>query len=276
MAIVASAQAALDVAATAVAARLLRRAIHSEILTQGDIIMQPLPAAQTKWLMVQTVAVLINFLISDSIFMYRCYVIWGFKKKPIILPALLMVSTLGELKLAPRNVYAFLSHFTVVSVLDVARMDSQVGTIILAAITNLVITVLTAGRILWIQRAASHVALGRTIRGRYTRAIVIILESGASYCAVSIFLAISTSLNGEIYSIAAGIGPRMTNILPTLTLVYLGFRNIKETPATDLESPVVFRRPSNQHIPSRSVRLHRRSSWPVVLDIWKEQDKEGP
>ncbi|KAF8146404.1 hypothetical protein K438DRAFT_509683 [Mycena galopus ATCC 62051] len=188
--------------------------------------------------------------------MYRCYVIWGFKKKPIILPALLMVSSL------------------VVGILDAARMDSQVGAIILAAITNLAITALTAGRILWIRRAASHVALDRTIRGRYTRTIVVILESGASYCVVSIFLAISTSLNGEIFSIAAGIGPRMTNILPTLTLVYLGFRNIKETPATDQESRVVFRCPSNQHMPSRSVRLRRRSSWPVVLDIRKERDKE--
>lgn len=59
-------------------------------------------------------------------------------------------------------------------------------TITLGATTNLVLTALTgnflvcggavltfssAGRILWIQRAASHVALDSTTRGRYTRAV---------------------------------------------------------------------------------------------------------
>ncbi|KAF8146396.1 hypothetical protein K438DRAFT_1869616 [Mycena galopus ATCC 62051] len=194
-------------------------------------------------------------LISDSIFMYRCYVIWDSQTRPLILPVLLMLSTL------------------VVEILGLPGTSgyAEGPTLILAAATNLVITAFTAGRILYIQRAASHVALDHQIRGRYTRAVVMILESGAINCVVAISLAITSFLNGEIFSIASAVGPRVLNIIPTFTLVYIGLSNMQHSPPADEDSRDCFNRPSTRHTPSYSVR---RSSWPVVLDIKMEYDDE--
>ncbi|KAF8146412.1 hypothetical protein K438DRAFT_1781033 [Mycena galopus ATCC 62051] len=134
-----------------------------------------------------------------------------------------------------------------------------------------------AGRIWWIQRAASHVALDNTICGRYHRATVIILESGAVYCLLAIFQIINYSLspNGLAFSIGIGITQQLSNIIPTFTLVYIGLKNMSDNSSAHLENNIiVLSKLANGHLPSRSrahTVLHRCSSWPV-LDI----KMEGP
>ncbi|KAJ7330414.1 hypothetical protein DFH08DRAFT_1022649 [Mycena albidolilacea] len=205
---------ALDVVVTAKATRLLQQMVHSTTPSVPVLPSVELTQPIFKLLIAQVIT-----LISFSV--YRCYVIWGSKKKPIILPALLVLST-----------------FVVVIVgYTTNKMNTHIRLlIILVAATNLVLTALTADRILWIQRAASHVGLDSTIRARYTRAIAVILESGALYCAVAIFLLISALLNDEIFSIGWGIGQQLMNIIPTFTLVYVGRKNMRENPSADLES----------------------------------------
>jgi hypothetical protein len=113
---------------------------------------------------------------------------------------------------------------------------------VLAAATNLVLTALTgksvssnvniqlkarsAGRILWIRHAASHVGLDCTIRSRYNTTIGLMydyifyclispdmtsrLESGAIYCLAVIFLVVAVSLNDlEFYYIGLGIAEQL-------------------------------------------------------------------
>ncbi|KAJ7888682.1 hypothetical protein B0H14DRAFT_1193707 [Mycena olivaceomarginata] len=169
--------------------------------------------------------------------LYRCYVIWGFQKKPIILPMLLIASTLVAVILSSLNKAIAVGKITTI-------------TTILAAATHVILTSLTAGRILWIQRAASHVALDSSVRGRYTTAIVIILESGAIYCAAAIFLVVSVSVNEVVFSIGFGIGQQVMNIVPTFTLVYIGLKNMRENQPADLESGSKV---------SPNTRLHARS-----------------
>ncbi|KAJ7888667.1 hypothetical protein B0H14DRAFT_2693405 [Mycena olivaceomarginata] len=221
MAAVGSTQMALDVVVTAQAARLLQQMVHSTTPSVTVLPSVELTRPIFKLLIAQVFTLVMNNLITDFIFLYRCYVIWGYKKKPIILPALLVLST-----------------FVVVNVsYTTNKMNTHIRLlIILVAATNLVLTALTAGRILWIQRAASHVGLDSTIRARYTRAIAVILESGALYCAVAIFLLISALLNDEIFSIGWGIGQQLMNIIPTFTLLYIGRKNMRENPSADLES----------------------------------------
>ncbi|KAJ7847731.1 hypothetical protein B0H14DRAFT_3453606 [Mycena olivaceomarginata] len=75
-------------------------------------------------------------------------------------------------------------------------------------------TALTAGRILWIRRAASRVGLDTKVRGRYSTAMRIVLESGAIACMAAIIMAITVSLpDKELYDIMFGIGQQAIQLM---------------------------------------------------------------
>ncbi|KAK7007383.1 hypothetical protein R3P38DRAFT_3030074 [Favolaschia claudopus] len=138
----------------------------------------------------------VNNFITDCIFMYRCYVIWSYKMKPIILPAFLLVLTLG------------IGCYTSVVGPD---MLADVAPYILAAATNLCLTALTAGRILWVLRTASATPFpdSPTPR-RYKIALGVILESGAVYFLVSLILAFSFSMDVGLFPITWAIAMQLT------------------------------------------------------------------
>ncbi|KAJ7929670.1 hypothetical protein B0H13DRAFT_2310307 [Mycena leptocephala] len=128
--------------------------------------------------------------IAQTAVLYRCYVIWGFRRKVIIVPALLMVSTF---------VMGILGATIFIDVVTRQMIVSP------AAATNLVLTALTGK-----SRAASHVGLDRTLRSRYNTAIRLIIESGAIYCITAIFLVITAALyDEEIYNAGSGIAQQL-------------------------------------------------------------------
>ncbi|KAJ6510955.1 hypothetical protein C8R45DRAFT_1089080 [Mycena sanguinolenta] len=229
VAVLASTQMALDVAVAAAAARVLQQSVHSEseILLREEHRMMRLAHAQGYMFGINNSSTpLIVFPPFDMnsflpFQLYRCYVIWGSRKTPLIFPTLLMLANL------------------IAAILGTASKVPVTISFVLSVVTNLVLTVSTAGRILWIQRAASHVALDRTVRGRYRRAVVIILESGAVYCALAIILIISfTSDDKMLLNVSYGMGHQLMNIIPTFTLVYIGLQKITDTnsraPNTDV------------------------------------------
>ncbi|KAJ7798211.1 hypothetical protein B0H13DRAFT_1933775 [Mycena leptocephala] len=188
---------AVIIAQTVVAARLVQRIVHVQVLNEHESIF-----GFSVWTTKGAVIIFINK------WLYRCYVIWGFRKKIVIVPVLLMLSTFvtGIMGAAAQPL----------NVSDVRISGS------LAVATNLF---LTAGRIIWIRRAASHVGLDNTVRNRYTTAIGMMyglvlyplppdmtsrLESGAIYCLASIFLLVTISRNDpRIFDIAIGIGQQL-------------------------------------------------------------------
>ncbi|KAJ7929729.1 hypothetical protein B0H13DRAFT_2538763 [Mycena leptocephala] len=186
MAVLGTAQMAVVIAQAVVAARLVQQVVHSQVLKEHK--------SQSNVLVLTTIrefGFFINNFVTDSLFLYRCYVIWGFQTKIVIVPALLMLST-------------FVMGIVRATALNGAVEDVIQITFGLAAATNLAGS---AGRILWIRRAALHVGLDRTLCSRYTTAIGIILESGAIYCIAAIFLVITVSLHDpEIFNIGIGIG----------------------------------------------------------------------
>ncbi|KAJ7932985.1 hypothetical protein B0H13DRAFT_1856595 [Mycena leptocephala] len=216
MAVLGTAQMAVTIAQTVVEAHFVQRVVHAQVLNELESlrvlqIMRNVIFATNKW---------VNLISIGSIrtqpsyqlhnrsllrWLYRCYVIWGFNKKILTVPALLTLFTLA-VGIVVGIVESATGKFISIS-------DLQI-TLSLAAATNLVLTAFTgksiystvyiqcskppsAGRILWIQRAASHVGLDRTLRSRYNMAIGIILESGAIYCITAIFLVITVSLYDE-------------------------------------------------------------------------------
>ncbi|KAK7028512.1 hypothetical protein R3P38DRAFT_2936881 [Favolaschia claudopus] len=148
----------------------------------------------------------LNNLTTDFLYLYRCYVIWGYQKRILVLPATFMLATFA------------------VGIWDVQDSSLQAQQIMfcLAVLTNLTLTTLTAGRILWIGRMTPHIIPDNTYRARCKRAINIILESGGLYCAGVGFLLITASIKSQMaYLVGVMLSVPIMNILPTFTIVYV-------------------------------------------------------
>ncbi|KAF7333379.1 hypothetical protein MVEN_02353600 [Mycena venus] len=193
MAVIGTAQMALSIAETVITARFVQQLVHAHELERPVLnnLVKPIVTAEI-------VISAINNFVTDTFFLYRCYVIWNFQRKILFFPALLILTAfVVEIWISTKQ----------------GLIDPQVG-YSLGVATNLVLTTLTgntdsAGRILWIRRAASHLGLNN-LRTRYNRAIEIILESGAIYCITVIYLAITSSIhNQEVYSIGLGFGENL-------------------------------------------------------------------
>ncbi|KAJ7635524.1 hypothetical protein DFH06DRAFT_1336545 [Mycena polygramma] len=126
-------------------------------------------ATENALTIAQNVLFPVNNLVADSLFLYRCYTLWGARWKVVLVPGFLMLSTfaVGCVAAAPS-----LS----------SDADFQRSPYILATATNLVLMLLTAGRIWWIRRVTLHVGSDSKIRQeRYSSVIAMILKSGALY-----------------------------------------------------------------------------------------------
>ncbi|KAJ7207901.1 hypothetical protein GGX14DRAFT_114489 [Mycena pura] len=165
------------------------------------------------WLYKAEAGVLIfNNLVTDLLFLYRCYKIWGPRKKVVIFPAILVLSatalTFVQPPLELRAVY-------------------RRGLYAMFTVTSLVLMGLTAGRIWWMQREASHVQIDVDDIFR-NRPIVLILESGALYC-VCVILLMIFSPNQFAYQILLSVTSQI-NIAPTLIVVRVGLgHNIQDS-----------------------------------------------
>ncbi|KAJ7239100.1 hypothetical protein C8J57DRAFT_1727449 [Mycena rebaudengoi] len=158
----------------------------------------------------------INNLVTDSLFLYRCYMIWGSQWKVIVFPGLLVVSTFVAGCVTGPNVQLF-----------------QQTPYIMAAITNLVLLLLTAGRIWWIRRDARHIGT-TALKDRYSKIIAMILESGAIYCVFTILLIITYPL-GFSYAVLQAIAMHGVNIVPTLIIVWVGLGKHTQPTLKNLE-----------------------------------------
>ncbi|KAJ7230985.1 hypothetical protein B0H12DRAFT_219946 [Mycena haematopus] len=195
---------ALTISQAVESARSVEHLLHAQISN---------PPVLTALNTAQMVLVAMNNFVTDSLYLYRCYVIWGYRWKILlILPGLFMLSSfaLGIWTATGKSI-----------------INSQIVFSLVVA-TNVVLTALTASRLLWIRRTTSSVNVKNVFRARCNRAICIILESGAIYCVAGIFLIITHSLNApEAYSIELGFGSQLINIIPTFTLVYVGLSDSK-------------------------------------------------
>ncbi|KAF8147550.1 hypothetical protein K438DRAFT_1867560, partial [Mycena galopus ATCC 62051] len=188
-------------------------------------------------------------VVTDLLFLYRCYIIWGSNKKVLILPALCILATVVL------NVVVCLKNSEGGYLIDTrAPFFMTLG-------TNLLLMCLTAGRI-WYKGREMHAILGPSFLKKYNSALALILESGTLYCfCLILWVASLTILNatGEFAAVFAGItGGLVTqtvNIAPTLILVRVGMGQDRIQGST----PVSGRLPSG---PGGSIRFRV----PVNLD----------
>ncbi|KAJ7676618.1 hypothetical protein DFH06DRAFT_611642 [Mycena polygramma] len=136
--------------------------------------------------------------------MYRCYMIWGSKWKVVAVPSLLMVTTFAI------GCMSSIPGFTF----------NQLAPYICATVTNLVLMVLTAGRIWWVRRDALPAGADDRLRKCYSSIIVMILESGAVYCVGTILLIVTSPM--AQYPLVEAVAVHLVNIVPTVIIVRVG------------------------------------------------------
>ncbi|KAJ7036404.1 hypothetical protein C8F04DRAFT_1394271 [Mycena alexandri] len=148
-------------------------------------------------------------LVTDLLFLYRCFVIWGARRGILVLPGMFIFATVA---------------------------------VSMAGVTNTLLMFLTAGRIWYIRRESKALSC-QSFQKRYATAIAIVLESGVLYSLCVIIYVISTSIKTESASetIFNGVAWSMVqigvNIAPTLILVRVGMgRSTENTPPPTLGS----------------------------------------
>ncbi|KAJ7452655.1 hypothetical protein FB451DRAFT_1282777 [Mycena latifolia] len=228
-------QVALRISTTAVTLRILQQ------IVEGFPTFQPSEhwvRADYTVTLAQDCVLVTNNLVADGLFLYRCYLIWGSQKKIVVVPGLFILAT------------TVLGYFAVVSLDSIDNLNPSYLQIRIAFVMGLIansgLTLLTAGRIIWIRRQLSATEIRDS--SRFDTAITIILESGAMYCASFIILVICLSRTtfAPIASVFHGAAGQVVNIIPALTIVRVGMgRNIVDD--VELNS----RRESRSRVPPR-------------------------
>ncbi|KAF7324546.1 hypothetical protein MKEN_00495800 [Mycena kentingensis (nom. inval.)] len=159
-----------------------------------------------------------NNLLVDAIFIYRCYVVWAHKTYVVALPALMLLAT---------SVYNYTAAFADDwYYLRLGRLvDPRYG-LILSVLTNVVLVLLTAGRIWWARRQLRVVLQDPELERRYNTAMAMVIESGALYCANVIALVIAETYspgNSPAAELLWGSLSQIINIAPLLIIVRVGF-----------------------------------------------------
>ncbi|KAJ7066242.1 hypothetical protein C8F01DRAFT_1122777, partial [Mycena amicta] len=131
-----------------------------------------------------------NVTFADTIFIYRCYLLWGARWKVILVPGALLVST---------------TVTGIIASLDLPGIDHRVP-FILGISTNVVLVGFSVGRIISIRRSA--VILGSNVlQSRYSTVLAVIVESGALYCFIALLVVVGRSIdygNTVVYYAATG------------------------------------------------------------------------
>ncbi|KAJ7646772.1 hypothetical protein FB45DRAFT_181621 [Roridomyces roridus] len=236
--------------------RIVQQTVHPGI---NATVAQKLATSYDTLDTVTDIVLAINNLFTDIFLLYRCYLIWNSQFAVIILPGLLIMAVF--LTTTIKGVHTtFFSDFE--------------ATYILAAITNIIITGLTAGHIWWMTREVSHIKLdgGNIIRKRYTRAVRIILESGALYCICVLTSAIAaphtnTDTNTPavwIATFADAVSMQAVNIIPTLALV-LGTREVESNGDRPEDMVELLVRPNSTALRKAAVKAGPASNPPRML-----------
>ncbi|KAJ7022173.1 hypothetical protein C8F04DRAFT_1240908 [Mycena alexandri] len=144
----------------------------------------------------------VNNVIADGLVIYRCYCVWNYNGYVVIVPILSLIATslFGlDLDLPAKPFYG------------------------LSLATNILVNMLTAGRIWWIYREA-RMCLKTDMQKKYLSSLAILVESGVLYSAtVLAFLILVTIVptrisTPAIYQMLAQI----MGIAPTLIIVRVG------------------------------------------------------
>ncbi|KAF7366060.1 hypothetical protein MVEN_00482200 [Mycena venus] len=215
---------------TSVATGISMRMVYLQVQGLTDMPARLLHLYQALAL-AQDILLALNNLLTDLLFLYRCYMIWGSRRTILILPAILILATVVIGCISGLGYYGIAKMSVVID----PRVPFSMG-----GLTNILLVCLTAGRIFYIRRELQTFT-GHSFRKQYDTAVAIILESGLLYslCVIIYVTSISiksTSASATIFNgVAWGLVQLGVNIVPTLILVRVGMgRSTENTPSMTL------------------------------------------
>ncbi|KAF7358176.1 hypothetical protein MVEN_00866000 [Mycena venus] len=234
----ATAQVAIEVELVILDFRTVRLAVVGEELAASEAIRQTATAY-----LVFNLALVINNMVTDSIFIYRCYVVWGRNIYIVVVPILSLLAS---------SVIGFLSSYEIDDPHVYIDIRIVFGFMLL---TNVLLMALTAGRIWWIRRDVVG-ALEFSIVRTYDNVIAIILESGGIYCISLIMYLVAVSILttdslSPVIPIFRAVMTQVMNIAPTLIIVRAGLGLSTESNKTNSDQNRTTSQPFNIRPPGR-------------------------
>jgi len=171
-------------------------------------------------------------IIADAIFIFRCYAIWNFRWRIVILPVFLTIMTAAagyiNVGVSLQEAAAFSFDPTIAIFSGGFAAFLFLISVSLSVITTLILMGLSAGRIWWLASGSGARRLvGQQVVDKYTTISAMMLESGALYCAGSIAFVIvsgyelSGMLDTNITTSGAILG-QLVGIAPTIIAVRVG------------------------------------------------------
>jgi len=160
-------------------------------------------------------------VIADGVFIYRCYAIWNFRLRIVLLPIFLTLGVAGVGCFAP---FAHLNELGGQAFFNIS--------IAISLATTFVLMGLTVGRIWWLARAAQQV-MGTKVARKYYTVCAMILESGALYFMgglVFVILGSRVSLQAALrFTVPRAVLGQLVGIAPTIIAVRVGLGYSVET-----------------------------------------------
>ncbi|KAJ7144108.1 hypothetical protein C8R44DRAFT_142822 [Mycena epipterygia] len=193
-------------------ALLAIRGVHHEI--RGEPFIEEVFICKILFF-AQDIVLVTNNLITDGLFTYRCYLVWGKNVYSTILPLCMLAATT-----AIGYVEAFRDDYHPFGSIITSRVAFD-----LSILTNVVLMCLTAGRIWWARKELRTILSDPAITRKYNTAIAMILESGAIYCATVVGVVLSeafSSPSSHVYPMFRGAIAQVVNIAPTIIIVRVG------------------------------------------------------
>ncbi|KAJ7261885.1 hypothetical protein C8J57DRAFT_1335639 [Mycena rebaudengoi] len=215
MVVLATLQLVMRVLSATYAFRLFRLAVQGEFIPYS-ILATVATQLYNKFIFVENILLVTNNVVTDGLFIYRCFLIWGRNIYVIAVPIAMLCTT---------TVTGYLCSYTD-EYSPHPYLDPRAA-FIMSVLTNVLLMILTAGRIWWRRRDARIVLESKFVK-RYDMVIAVILESGAIYCICVVIYVICCSITirsltlFNIVSIFRGALPQIMNIAPTLIVVRVG------------------------------------------------------
>ncbi|KAJ8093957.1 hypothetical protein PM082_009840 [Marasmius tenuissimus] len=145
----------------------------------------------------------------DSIMIFRCYVLWGYKKRYVVGP--LVVLLLIDLVAIATSILALESRSQILGVVSN-------GCLVANGVFNLILASMIAGRLFWISRKRRNI-LEEAMVKRFNNIMSILLESGFLLVVAMVVDFVGNSLPDEYVFQAGFVLIQMAGIAPTLIVV---------------------------------------------------------
>ncbi|THU94170.1 hypothetical protein K435DRAFT_724707 [Dendrothele bispora CBS 962.96] len=209
---------------------------------------------QTAMLGITYTFLIVANCIADSVLIHRCYLVWGSKKRIVILPILASIITniIGLVAVGMRTKGVADTSIESNFQLYLKGNNYQLAFYYANSVVNFVITLMIAGRIWWVGRQTQALIDSsretRIISDKYKAVIAISLECGILY-PLSLIAHAAVEGNTDKISIPVNLTPvviQLAGIAPTLIIVRTCFgKSITEKVVSSQGTSSTFRYDNN-------------------------------